>query len=62
MDIVHAIVTLEDQFSGCKATKTQTVSAYTFEKMKAGIGTVFSQFDKRAQIRYTWKVVEVKQV
>jgi hypothetical protein len=61
MDIVHTVITLQDQFSGCTERLERTVSAPTFDKMKAGIGTIFAQFDKAKQIRYTWKVIDVKQ-
>ncbi len=60
-DIIHIFVKFEDQFSGAKDTKIVTKSAQTFEAMKRGIGTVFNQFDKKAGINYTWKVIEVRQ-
>ncbi len=60
-DIVHIFVKFEDQFSGAKDTKIVTKSAATFEAMKRGIGSTFNQFDKKAGINYTWKVIEVRQ-
>lgn len=61
MDIVHIKVVLEDQFSGARTTKIVTRSKEIFDKMVADIGSTFSQFDKAAQIRYDWKVIDVKQ-
>ena len=60
-DLIHAFVKFEDQFSGAKETKIVTTSGQKFETMKRGIGTVFNQFDKKAGINYTWKVIEVRQ-
>lgn len=61
MDIIHALVALEDIFSGCKNQKIATVSQTTFEKMKKGIGSTFNQFDTQSQISYTWRVIDVRQ-
>ena len=61
MNIIHALVSLEDTFSGCKTQKITTVSEITFNKMKQGIGTTFKQFDKKTQISYTWQVLDVRQ-
>jgi hypothetical protein len=59
MDIVHIKVVFEDQFSGAKNTKIVTRSAPTFEKMKAGIGSVLERFENN--IRWQWKVISVEQ-
>lgn len=61
MDIIHVLTVLEDQFSGAKMRKITTASEPTFKKMVAGIGTTFSHFDKAAQIRFDYKVIEVRQ-
>lgn len=61
MNIVHVLVVFEDQFSGAKETKIITTSEPLFNKMKDGIGSTFSHFDKKAQIRYDYKVIEVRQ-
>jgi hypothetical protein len=61
MKIIHVLTVFEDQFSGAKSQVICTRSEDTFEKMKAGIGTVFNRFDKKAQINETLKVIEVRQ-
>lgn len=61
MDLIHVYTKFEDQFSECKEVKITTQTAAKFEQMKAGIGTTFNHFDKKAQINYTWKVIEVRQ-
>lgn len=61
MDIIHTLTVLQDQFSGATTRKITTVSQATFDKMVAGIGSTFSHFDKVAQIRSDYKVIEVRQ-
>lgn len=61
MKIFHVLMVFEDQFSFAKERKITTVSEETFEKMKKGVGTTFRHFDKKAQIAYNYKVLEVRQ-
>lgn len=59
MDVVHVKVVFEDQFSGAKRTTIVTRSKPTFEKMKAGIGSIVRRFENH--INWEWKVISVSQ-
>jgi hypothetical protein len=59
--MIHTYVKVQDQFSFAFDSKIITVSEETFAKMLKGIGDTFNSFDKKAQIRSTWKVLEVRQ-
>lgn len=61
MDIIHTLVEMEDQFSGATQTKIITTSLDKFNKMVSGIGSTVSHFDKVAQIRFNWKITNVRQ-
>lgn len=62
MDIVHTKITFEDQFSFSKTVRETTVSKPTFDKMQADIGKIVPIFDKKQQINYTFKIINVEQI
>lgn len=59
MNIVHAYIKLEDQFSGALDHRIVTVSQDKFDKMRKNIGATFNQFSNH--INWTWKVLDVQQ-
>lgn len=58
--MVHAYVKLQDQFSFAFDHKIVTVSDETFQKMQKSIGSTFNNFNKKAQIAFTWKVLDIQ--
>lgn len=62
MDIIHIKITFEDQFSFSKEIKTTTVSEPTFKKILNDIGKLVPVFNKKEQINYTMKIINIEQI
>ncbi len=62
MDIIHIKITFEDQFSFSKDIRTTTVSELTFKKILNDIGKLVPVFNKKEQINYTMKIINIEQI